>query len=808
MKKALLVLLALTMAVSAVVLVPTGVAAADAQELSFGTVPADYVPDGTAVATAEDFAAMTADGKYYLSADIAITESYSGSFTGTFDGNGHTVTTTVPLFLNLDGTVKNLIIDGAITDSAVIDSTSNSKSVNGALARYAAFAADTVIENVRNNASMTSSYNGLAGIVGFGGNGSGYTLTIIGCANYGAITASTADVNRDSAGIIGNFTGKAAQFDLSIEDCVNYGIVNAGGRAAGIAGVIRTSAKLIRCINNGDIQAIGNYSAGIVGRLGEIDGTIGKTEFVVENCVNNATISYDGSKDAQIAGIAGYLGASKSVTFKACVNNGAIIANSGKELYVAGIVAETDLGPDNNGDHVKKTEGTLLFDGCVNNGKIVHTDWQKEAYAGGIAAHVISHYYVNFKDCINNADITCQAVDGPESYAGGMAGFVDYGIVTMTGCVNTGNITSSRRAAGIIARAYQKVISNLTLTGCGNSGDITGALAAGGLVAYLAANKDCGPFITYCYNNGDIKADKYAAGLLAYSNAGTGKISYCYVGGTVTNDSVTSVKNGDKVSENVHYTFEHDGVSYYFFAPMKGTVQISGTDVTVSELTAELKKAKTLASGKNAKAKTWYKCDIDGKTYYFYSEVKGKLEISGKSVKVGEKEMTLVTDTIPVYTHKLNEWALAYSNKRAFEIDMSTIYIEEGCADTDYIMGFEGKCLYLGGVGDASPRYPYADFISGKITYMLNEQIGRDVFYQNLHSPELVADEYPTTDATHAAVRLIGGKYANLPFEENPNCTPATGDSTIYAAVALGVSAFAFCGLLISKKKRPAAISR
>ena len=89
----------------------TTVSAADAD----GSVPAGYAPEGTAIRTAEEFAAMTADGKYYLAADVTLTASYAADFSGTLDGNGKTVTLSAPMFLTLNGaTVKNLKTVGQI----------------------------------------------------------------------------------------------------------------------------------------------------------------------------------------------------------------------------------------------------------------------------------------------------------------------------------------------------------------------------------------------------------------------------------------------------------------------------------------------------------------------------------------------------------------------------------------------------------------------------------------------------------------------------------------------------------------------
>lgn len=82
------------------------------------------------IGTAEAFAAMEPDGNYQLTADITVTAPYGNDitgftgFTGTFDGNGHTVTlditastANVGLFSKLAGgaVVKNVITAGSVT---------------------------------------------------------------------------------------------------------------------------------------------------------------------------------------------------------------------------------------------------------------------------------------------------------------------------------------------------------------------------------------------------------------------------------------------------------------------------------------------------------------------------------------------------------------------------------------------------------------------------------------------------------------------------------------------------------------------
>ena len=72
-------------------------------------------PEGTAISSAAEFAAMAADGKYYLANDITLDATYAETFKGTLDGNGKTVTVSAPMFATLENaTIKNLNVEGAI----------------------------------------------------------------------------------------------------------------------------------------------------------------------------------------------------------------------------------------------------------------------------------------------------------------------------------------------------------------------------------------------------------------------------------------------------------------------------------------------------------------------------------------------------------------------------------------------------------------------------------------------------------------------------------------------------------------------
>lgn len=93
-------------------LLPTGVLAAEGV---------------TEVSSQEELAGMTEGGSYILTADIGLSEWTAMDFSGTLDGNGHTITLAgQPLFNELSGNVQNLCLSGEVT---------NEDGIVGALAR-------------------------------------------------------------------------------------------------------------------------------------------------------------------------------------------------------------------------------------------------------------------------------------------------------------------------------------------------------------------------------------------------------------------------------------------------------------------------------------------------------------------------------------------------------------------------------------------------------------------------------------------------------------------------------------------------
>lgn len=226
--------------------------------------------EGT-VSSAEEFAAMDASGSYTLTKDIIVTEPYAKDFTGTFDGNGHTVTLAIDqpskdnigLFSKISSTatIKNVTVDGTVTGSRCVGGIAGTS--NGTITQCQNKATITATKNGSGN------YSQAGGIVGYAEN-----ATITSCANVGNVNAAPNDGRR-----CGGVAGYAKT--SVIENCYNQGQVSScrtSSRAAvgGIAGYIDSNASVINCYNSGEISCV---AASQVAKL--VGWNAGST---IENC--------------------------------------------------------------------------------------------------------------------------------------------------------------------------------------------------------------------------------------------------------------------------------------------------------------------------------------------------------------------------------------------------------------------------------------------------------------------------------------------------------------------------------------------
>ena len=851
MKKALLILLTLTMVMSCMAIAPLGVAAED--EVVIGAVAADYKPEGTAIKTAAEFAAMSADGTYYLANDITIDKTYTANFTGVFDGNGKTITTSVPVFMELNGTVKNLTTAGNMVSDGTLGYNSNCVSESKPELNYVAgvaCAAGTTASanfiNVCNKVTITSDLSGKGGICGIVAPNAteelGIMVTFQDCANYGALIGThDSRTDCDNGGILAFLGAKAANLCAEFVNCYNYGTINAGGRPGGIGGYIRSSANFTNCYNAAEIQSTANYCGGIAGRCGT-DG--GHNNYTFIDCVNDGDVSVF---SAQGAGFVGYSGAADSYVFKNCVNNGDIYANSSKattnNIDLAGFIGNMR---QSGSDFVD----TIYFENCVNNGKIGdmdHTSTQDSnaLYLGGFVTKVCVEESFKMVNCINNGDVV--GMTGNTGYSGGMVSLIAFMTADNEGasfvnCLNTGYIYADDRAAGLIGSTGDKNGSKdsekgsgsglITVVGCGNTGDIEARQAhAAGIAGYVFGSATQGIDIAESFNTGNIIGGNggsgYASGMVAYTNDGCAytNIVNSYVAGSVTSSKpITVVETGKDVSVAAKTPCSFtaaDGSTLYFLAPAAGTVNIANDVVTftansaISFAATDIKSGATVAATKN-----YTTTASDGTVWVIRTCAQaGTIVINEKkngediviTASVGQEILAPVafdnvTDNkalvLQTYSTPVNgATAFIWNDKYNQDLSTNIVLADEEAIALHYIMGV--AATWQGFLVDNSVPTATADeFKSGAVAYRLNEEIGEDVFRQNLNETIFIKDAYPTTDATHAIVGYDGESYYNPMYEINSDVTPPTGDATVYVVIALAVSTISLAALAVVKKRK------
>jgi hypothetical protein len=168
--------------------------------------------------------------------------------------------------------------------------------------------------------------------------------------------------------------------------------------------------------------------------------------------------------------------------------------------------------------------GASLYDGIKitnseNNGGVSGVSAGYYAFVGGLLGH--ANGVVNLEGCLNTGSVSSTYI------AGGLVGSSDD--IIAKNCSNSGSITaitevgsSCEYAGGIVG-----VTNDATIKSCTNSGSISGFQYAGGLVAYMH-----NAIVEDCTNSGSITGLEGAAGLLSHGESA--KITGCKNTGNVS----------------------------------------------------------------------------------------------------------------------------------------------------------------------------------------------------------------------------------------------------------------------------------
>ena len=284
----------------------------------------------------------------------ALSSNGQRAYTGTFDGQGHTVS---GLYITSLGGRQKLGLFGV--------------------------AQDAVIENltVRGSIELTGvkSYDTTTGYIigGLLGSGEGSGVTIRNCVSQVDISVSFVNdqmAQRTSVGgLVGRLSGSGSH---EITDCRNesrvytsfepgayyLGGFGGDGGQGGIVGFIDGSARLERCVNTGTVYA--GRAAGVGGIVGNAGA--GGVTITLNQCANQGAVSNDtGGVLLRKGGTGGIIGLAPtgSVTVSSCYNTGAVAGSA----IVGGI-----LGGEKGEYSASSLYGNkgLTLENCYNAGAL------------------------------------------------------------------------------------------------------------------------------------------------------------------------------------------------------------------------------------------------------------------------------------------------------------------------------------------------------------------------------------------------------------------------------------------------------
>ena len=338
------------------------------------------------------------NGHYKLVADIDLENkewspigNSTNSFTGVFDGNGHTISNFkistqkgyIGLFGYNKGTIKNLTITGTDINIPAV----SQNSYVGAIAGYN----KGTIEDVE-----------VSGTLLMNAHSSSYTSYIGGISGYNEGTIMNT-INNTAVTGIDYVSGITAYNAGTLTAAHNKGTIIADTYGAGITTF--TTTGLSNCINEGNITA-GSYTAGIVASIPE------EKAITISQCKNTGNIN----TQSHAGGIVGYhTGSGYYITISQCVNTGNITTtvNEGYLGGIAGFIYSTyisnsySVGDITGGEYIGGIVG-YAWHGSVTNCYAVGT-LKPYASAGGISG---IFQRGSFNECYTNVVIFGGSITG------------------------------------------------------------------------------------------------------------------------------------------------------------------------------------------------------------------------------------------------------------------------------------------------------------------------------------------------------------------------------------------------------------
>ncbi len=452
---------------------------------------------------------------------------------------------------------------------------------------------------------------------------SGYS-TIIGCRNYGNLTATGGSLVQ-IGGIAGSFVASNDYNETigyaytEVSDCINYGAIYGAGdeklHVGGIAGSVGSKtaeATVSDCFNYGAVTAVPSacrYNSGFGtsytrtlncmagGIIGHTDTEKRSFDFYMDGCGNAGEINIE-IRTSQTFNIAmpkdGVAPVEYDVNLSLHLNAlyaGGLIGRTGRTAVITNSTNLSDVAPV-----VISEPSAITTDEGVVVKSLTETLTINKISIGGAVGRAESGTLVpiTFENLKNEGNVAAPE-NAAEAYVGGITGCVlgqrnAFLSLTVNGCINNGNVSAVNStaacAAGMIG--YTSYSELAAVTGCINRGNITvtggtGTTKVGGLFSVAKTASD----FTDCANFGDITATgevtKLGGIISEITDSGTGNFTNCSNYGDLTvnyTPKTSTVTATTTVERNLY--FDIGGLAGRIVKEMSAVNSVNAGEITLN----------------------------------------------------------------------------------------------------------------------------------------------------------------------------------------------------------------------------------
>ena len=426
-------------------------------------------------------------GVYYFDDGSNIDNDEDMTFSGTFDGNGHTIYgLTISEYEDYH---EFFGLFGSLTEGAVI------KNLN------------MEYFNISIDSDKEVYIGGLAGCA--------KEASIENCHVDGHITVNSGKEDAFVGGLVGknSYTPiNSCSANVNVDALASYSI---GGdlHVAGLAGEV-VGSDITNSFSSGSIYARSDYYVYIGGFIGEIRSG----DCTIDGCYSNCAVGVElyGAEEYSIGGFIGEIYTTANISITNSYSTGDVSANS-KCLSVGGFIG-------------KMYGANLIVKDCYALGD-VYAYSSEYAYVGGFVGEMNKS---TTKKCFASGIVkTVLTQDDAYSYIGGFAGYIKGENALISDCYAASDVFSEENGTSSIGGLVGEC-NNADIEYSYGLGDVVALNGyAGGLVGELKGS------IKYCYAYGNVisigcieNRDVYGGGLVGEASSYV-NISFSYACGNV-----------------------------------------------------------------------------------------------------------------------------------------------------------------------------------------------------------------------------------------------------------------------------------